>query len=715
MRLAHQTDDNYIKTGTAQAQGTFKIKAHGKAFRILIDGLYSDKFQSIVRELCSNAFDSHKKLGNPAPFYVHLPTALRPEFYIRDYGAGMSHGKVMGTYSTLFDSDKDDDNDLVGMFGLGSKSPFAYTDQFCVTCYDGVSARHYAAGIGEGGVPQIMLLATEPCDEPLGVRVSISVNDKDFGEFKKAAERVVLGFTPEFECNIKLGQKLGAVLFKGDGWACYGGSDLPSQWNVRQGCVIYPVQATGGISLPNDGSYNGERKYLIEAPIGTIEVTTSREAVAYAPPVVSYIQDRLAALVKETGPLIAKKVKPIKNVAEFFDKIDAIKPRFVADTFTHALTGLTGRNVTLPKSGCIFELGYDEKTFRWNYGLRDTCTAQKNDPTRTAANSTVYEIADISRLLDLSRPETGEFSPKEYRRISRLLRAYIENKSDLRGIFWLGLDWSDEFVEAISPNITRIKITVDDLLSVIPKKCGKIVETALRGIAALKGASKDQVSVSTITNVEFRTAWMTADQFRRDGTAIQKFCNALGIDTIYIAASPYDRMEQSDVPRVHEAIHAILMKKYGVSWDDYSSIPDIAAKYSDALSQIVTFGSKLLKSAPKAYERLVRSNTAPGSVLRNARGFIKCGILPAQTTHLETFKVLNAGPQHTQRELSLSKEMKALQTAQKKLADEYNSPAVRFLSDINNASSKAQLEATTTALIAVFRAIPITMRWKEDY
>ena len=139
MLLAKEKDS--LETNRSEEQGTFRIKATGKAFRVLIDGLYANKAQSIVRELASNAFDSHIAAKTSKPFFIHVPTTMRPEFYVRDYGIGMSHQKVMNLYSTLFDSDKDEDNDLVGMFGLGSKSPFAYTDQFYVTCYDGSEAR----------------------------------------------------------------------------------------------------------------------------------------------------------------------------------------------------------------------------------------------------------------------------------------------------------------------------------------------------------------------------------------------------------------------------------------------------------------------------------------------------------------------------------------------------------------------------------------------
>lgn len=88
----------------------FTIAASGKAFKGLIDGLYSRKIEAAIRELATNAFDSHKAARSIAPFEVHLPTALQPTFWIRDYGVGMSHALMMRRYTTLFDSTKDGTN-----------------------------------------------------------------------------------------------------------------------------------------------------------------------------------------------------------------------------------------------------------------------------------------------------------------------------------------------------------------------------------------------------------------------------------------------------------------------------------------------------------------------------------------------------------------------------------------------------------------------------
>jgi HSP90 family molecular chaperone len=163
---------------------TFSIKANAKAFRILIDGLYSDKPRAIVREIASNALDSHIMAGCPEkPFDCHLPNRLEPYFSIRDYGVSLSHDLVMRLYTTVFESTKEDSNSQVGRFGLGSKTPFAYTEAYTVTAYLDGEARMYNAFIDSNGVPSIALLVQEPTTEPNGIEVSFPVSTADCNSF----------------------------------------------------------------------------------------------------------------------------------------------------------------------------------------------------------------------------------------------------------------------------------------------------------------------------------------------------------------------------------------------------------------------------------------------------------------------------------------------------------------------------------------------------
>ena len=168
MKLVTAPQNEAIMSNVGEI-GEFRIRNSAKAFNILSSGLYANKIRAIIRELSCNAIDSHVAANrSDVPFDVHLPNTLEPWFAIRDYGTGLSHEQVTSIYTTYFESTKTDSNDFIGALGLGSKSPFSYTDNFTVTAIkDGVKGI-YTAFINDQGVPSIALMTTEQTTEQIG-------------------------------------------------------------------------------------------------------------------------------------------------------------------------------------------------------------------------------------------------------------------------------------------------------------------------------------------------------------------------------------------------------------------------------------------------------------------------------------------------------------------------------------------------------------------
>lgn len=304
------TDTRQAAVTNVENRRAFTIQASGKAFRTLIDGIYSNKILAPVRELMTNAFDGHLAAGNTdVPFDVHVPNHDEPVFRVRDYGVGMDHDTVMNLYTTLFSSSKDESNDQVGMLGLGSKSPFAYTDSFTVTCYDGTSKRVYSAHMDDD-IPQLGLLYEEDTTEPRGVSVQFPVDEpRDYQTFSEAVQRVLLGF--DVQPNLTgLEVEPREITEEGDGYKVVRRighySEYLSPVNVRMGCVVYPVETlTGttwtGVQMPDLA------RYIIDVPIGTTNITTNREALADDPQSVANLRPYLnAAFDKHKAVLLER-------------------------------------------------------------------------------------------------------------------------------------------------------------------------------------------------------------------------------------------------------------------------------------------------------------------------------------------------------------------------------------------------------------------------
>jgi hypothetical protein len=302
---------NVIEKSGNFEESKFSIEASSKAFFILSDGLYSNKILAVIRELSTNAYDSHVDAGKQTvPFDVHLPSVLSPVFFIRDYGTSMDHESCMQLYTTYFRSTRNNSNDAVGCLGLGSKAPFAYADSFTVESYLDGSKRIYNAYKNEDGSPVFSLMHETDTDEPNGIKVSIQVNSNDIARFHKEATKVYEFFNvrPNFVGEKLTFQKADKVL-AGDGW--YFDNNADSNL-IIMGQIAYPIDH---YQLVSDGD-NKEAKFIqysdglrIFVKIGDVDITPSREALSYSKETKINIKNIVNRLASEIALKIEDQIK----------------------------------------------------------------------------------------------------------------------------------------------------------------------------------------------------------------------------------------------------------------------------------------------------------------------------------------------------------------------------------------------------------------------
>lgn len=319
------TPDNQVELSGIVAVSEFKIRNSAKAFNILSSGLYSNKIRAILREIGCNAVDSHVAAGRgDTPFDLHLPTQLAPYFSIRDYGTGLSHDQVVNIYTTYFESTKTESNDFIGALGLGSKSPFSYTDNFTVTAIkDGIKGV-YSAFINEVGVPSVALMTSSQTDEPNGVEVQFGVEkEQDIYNFKREATTVYRYFKVkpnltgatvdmagvEYVDSIELP---GAAVRKRDG----GG-----QARAVMGNIAYPIDLE---------TQTREVAEVLTSPIdmffdiGDVDFQASREGLSYDKATVAAILERVEEIRAVLEGLVARQVDPIPNMWDKITKLQEI-------------------------------------------------------------------------------------------------------------------------------------------------------------------------------------------------------------------------------------------------------------------------------------------------------------------------------------------------------------------------------------------------------
>lgn len=253
----------------------FTIESNAVMIRALTSRLYSSPISSILRELASNALDA----CSTKPMVLHMPSPLSAKFVIRDYGPGLSPSEMVNIFTRFGNSTKRNTNSQIGGFGLGAKSPFAISNSFTVRSFHNGVCSTYIASIGSDGMPGLHLTGTKPSDE---TGLEISVPSTNYSAWQDALSQIQF-FEPR---PIVVGGTLPdpKVVFEHPDFILFE-SGKPF---ILVGPVAYPLNHG---PIPN---LYGHSAIALKFPIGTIEVTASREEVVYTPQLNEQIARRVA-------------------------------------------------------------------------------------------------------------------------------------------------------------------------------------------------------------------------------------------------------------------------------------------------------------------------------------------------------------------------------------------------------------------------------------
>jgi hypothetical protein len=278
MKLLEQK--NHVKVSGGLQTTAFKLQMSAKMAKILSDGIYSDKIKAVIRELSTNAFDSHIMAGKSnTPIEITLPTNWSSNFIVQDWGVGLSPDQIENIYTVYGQSDKEDSNDSIGCLGLGSKSIFAYGTKTAtlVSNYNGMQYS-YKAYINDENMPVLTKLGEVPTTECNGVKITVPVNRSDVYNFTSKAKEVYEFFSPR--PNIK-GTTITFdepdVLVQGDGW------QLRNNGNnavAVMGVIGYPITLSDA-SLSTHDAKMLRHPFYIDFEIGDLDIEVSREGLSF--------------------------------------------------------------------------------------------------------------------------------------------------------------------------------------------------------------------------------------------------------------------------------------------------------------------------------------------------------------------------------------------------------------------------------------------------
>jgi hypothetical protein len=284
---------------------------------VLRNQLYSDKYKAVLREYAVNAVDAHIEAGCPdRPIEVTLPTALSPNLKIRDFGCALTQQEVNEIYAFYGESTKRNTNSQTGMLGIGSKSAFAYGDNFVINSFVDGKKHTYNAFIDPSQVGQIAKMGEEDSDEENGVEIVIPTKENDAQTFVDTASEIfqffkvrpiIKGQTVKFDDRNSI--------YDEEKWTWRGNDPDAGSYYHRRGGTGDAVAVMGNIGYPidwsslncNDEDYSQLQSLchdnlVLKMEIGDVEISASREQLQYT----DYTIKNIIARLRETKDEIVK-------------------------------------------------------------------------------------------------------------------------------------------------------------------------------------------------------------------------------------------------------------------------------------------------------------------------------------------------------------------------------------------------------------------------
>ena len=285
---------------------------------LLSSNLYSDPEQSFIREIVSNAWDSHVEAGTTdTPVIVRFKKGNNSwEVTIRDFGTGLSPERFQEVYCNIGSSTKRESNEFIGGFGIGKYSSLACTNTVYITSYYEGTAFLYVM-VKSGNTITTNLVMQKSTKEKNGVEVTIK-NISNIDPYKKALKCIT--FFPNVYVD-GIDNKVNDTKLKR--FNNFAVASVLIDTKILLGNVLYPCNtgllSTASMNFLYSINYSG---IVIKFNVGEISITPNRESIIYTSDTISKIEDRIKAAKNELDTMVSNKFnKDYDNLYEYYKVI----------------------------------------------------------------------------------------------------------------------------------------------------------------------------------------------------------------------------------------------------------------------------------------------------------------------------------------------------------------------------------------------------------
>ncbi|MBT8449192.1 MAG: ATP-binding protein, partial [Gammaproteobacteria bacterium] len=335
-----EIDQRNVLIGQKKKTVSFGVTADPILMGMLSTGLYSKPMRTMVQEVMFNAWDAHRMADcqdRPIDIYINDTSGL----IVRDYGPGIKDDDMEPIYCIYGNSTKRDDDDLTGGFGLGSKSPYAYTDSFMVTShFEQKKSMYIMNRVSEenNGSPGMTTIIDSVPTEESGLLVTIPL--KTESDQQRVYDYIIdLLYLSGIKANIHYNGK--TKLVESD-------SLEPGKWIVSldkdDRSALWAVYGGVRYRITNDEFYADEYKFVknLSDMLGSIYIgfkpstltpLPNREALNLNDSTVNHIKTQLEIIEESFQTMVTPLAKIILTETMNYLVSTDLEPKFIAEIF----------------------------------------------------------------------------------------------------------------------------------------------------------------------------------------------------------------------------------------------------------------------------------------------------------------------------------------------------------------------------------------------
>lgn len=337
--ILKQEEKTAIAIGNIQ-QNTVGIDTKNVNFitSLLTEKLYSKPIQSFLREIVSNAYDSHIEANSSEPILISLSydNSNYIVLSVRDYGTGLSPERFNLIYKNIGSSSKRESDDYIGCLGIGRFSCLAVSNRCTIVSYYEGTKDTYLMYKDEGTV-HIDKMSSVATKEHNGIEVSVMM-ENSYSTKKDLSEGIenlayfpniyvhnpgIIQLRDEFnKRKILKATNFSSIIYPTlSNTTSFEFEDISSyyDYSILYGNVIYPLKITGATNISPQTYLPKSKNFCLKFDIGELDITPSRESLQMTKKTISAITQKLLNYDAELKDLLRKELFPINSFGKVFD------------------------------------------------------------------------------------------------------------------------------------------------------------------------------------------------------------------------------------------------------------------------------------------------------------------------------------------------------------------------------------------------------------